>query len=863
MAAEKKSSQSREAALPRPFTGNCGRTRRRTVHVGCDCGHGVATEVYESIDVHDAPAALERYYGGRLHRATCAACGREHQLESPVVLHDAKIPLLVLALPPSQRGRELELTAALLLRLAEETVDLPEYVKRPAVVFGIEALREVLATPPAVVRAGARAAEERRLETRARELERREEDVLAREEDLLAREENTVAAKDKLREDRSALERDITELERERDAVRALSVDLAARERAFRERTKARPRPPALPADVLAPPPPPPPKEADPLDPALRPGADVDRWRASEAASGLVAKDERVFLLLRPGEELAALQEQPPLLGIQLQVLEGLPLVVIFVFPQAEGSEPLFCLLDMRDGMQRNALQQLGEKFDLHIDLYDDESRAVATWELEAPLAENAAQLLKRADALLAAADDAENLDFEAAAAAYAALGDDRLGRKQHNFSDESFVDLPSPAATRLALGIVSYWSEEENEEYLLYIKGFPCAHWQALRERVVRRALDYGLRLTKDMLRFAEQAKLIESPRQALRDALANFAEVSLRIKASDLEPAHEWENWKLLLADCVVYGVEVESQIKDLAAACARKVRDSSVAVVEDESAQGGDLTLLGEAELLPLLDDRAQRRDAALELCDRGNVDHGEAIFGALRNMTRDEVARVIPSMLQLGRGVVPLFVQGLGHRKSFIRQGCALALGSVKAPVAARALVDFLLREPTRIWMEAARAIGDLGTPALPTVMDAIPAADGEGRERVAWALAHIALEEEGKSAVRDAVGGSKLAGGKKIAWRALQMVDYVRQNDEEVRGQKPLSDHTIVRRFTRRFFESMTDDINELDDDDIVEQEEEVGDVDILDAAILDSQDSLKRVPLRGDAVEVDDDDIID
>ncbi|MCK5799199.1 MAG: hypothetical protein KAI47_18530, partial [Deltaproteobacteria bacterium] len=95
-----------------------------------------------------------------------------------------------------------------------------------------------------------------------------------------------------------------------------------------------------------------------------------------------------------------------------------------------------------------------------------------------------------------------------------------------------------------------------------------------------------------------------------------------------------------------------------------------------------------------------------------------------------------------------------------------------------------------------------------------------------------------------------------------AWRALQMVDYVRKNDQEVRGHKPLSDQTIVRRFTRHFFESMADEVKELSDDDIVEQEEEVGDVDILDAQVLDSQDQLRRVAIL-DAVEVDDDDIVE
>ncbi|MCK5796694.1 MAG: hypothetical protein KAI47_05905, partial [Deltaproteobacteria bacterium] len=452
----------------------------------------------------------------------------------------------------------------------------------------------------------------------------------------------------------------------------------------------------------------------------------------------------------------------------------------------------------------------------VHVDLYDDESRVVARWDVREPLEINMHVILERVDAALDASGRSR-LDVHLARAAFEDWDiDKRMGRKQHNFSEESFVDLPSPAAARLALGIVSYWSEADNETYLLLTKSFPAAHWNALRERVVRRALDFGLRLPLELITFAEREGIIESRSQALRVALASFAEVALRIKASDLEPAQEWENWRQLLADCVDVGVSVEPQIKELAASCARKVQNMTMSV-DDETQPGGDLSLLSDDELLPLLKKRDQRRDVALELCDRGDAGHVEQIFAALRNMTRDEVARVIPAMLQFGREGLPLFVQGLGHRKSFIRQGCALALGSIRVPAAAEALVDFLLREPTRIWMEAARAIGDLGTVAVARLGEAIESADGEGRERLAWALAHISLDEAGKAAVLEHVGGSPAAGGKKVAWRALQMVDYVRKNDQEVRGHKPLSDQTIVRRFTRHFFESMADEVKELSD----------------------------------------------
>ena len=143
-------------------------------------------------------------------------------------------------------------------------------------------------------------------------------------------------------------------------------------------------------------------------------------------------------------------------------------------------------------------------------------------------------------------------------------------------------------------------------------------------------------------------------------------------------------------------------------------------------DEASAGGDLSLLEEDELLPLLTERDMRRDAALELCERGQPKFLEPVYNAVCNMTRSEVARVLPSLIQFGDGAAPLLIKGLRHRKSFIRQGSALALGSMRSEDALESLIDMLLSEPTNVWREAARALGDMGPQAIGALISGVSA-----------------------------------------------------------------------------------------------------------------------------------------
>jgi len=153
--------------------------------------------------------------------------------------------------------------------------------------------------------------------------------------------------------------------------------------------------------------------------------------------------------------------------------------------------------------------------------------------------------------------------------------------------------------------------------------------------------------------------------------------------------------------------------------------------------------DLTDKSTAEVLRELERKEGRKDAALELCRRGDRQHLPAIFVSVKRMTRGEAMRVLPAAVHFGADAERLFVEGLEARKSYLRQGCALALGALKATETTDALVKLLLEEPTDIWREVARSLGDIGRASVMSLAARIREAEPEGRERISLALAHVA------------------------------------------------------------------------------------------------------------------------
>jgi hypothetical protein len=230
--------------------------------------------------------------------------------------------------------------------------------------------------------------------------------------------------------------------------------------------------------------------------------------------------------------------------------------------------------------------------------------------------------------------------------------------------------------------------------------------------------------------------------------------------------------------------------------------------------------------------LLEQKELRRDAAVILCERRETPTLAAVFGVIRKMTRHEANVVLPAVTRFGGASERWLLEGLKSKKSFMRQGCALALGALRTPRAIDALCKLLVIEPTEIWSEVGRALGDVGAAAVAPLAASVREVDLDERDRIVEALAHAAAR--GGTAARQAV--ETLAGGRDTlvattAQRALARVAEVRAADTELRRSQ--QEGTVVRGFSRRFYDVMSgasggdtgtvelsaDELEEVDDDD--------------------------------------------
>jgi hypothetical protein len=216
-----------------------------------------------------------------------------------------------------------------------------------------------------------------------------------------------------------------------------------------------------------------------------------------------------------------------------------------------------------------------------------------------------------------------------------------------------------------------------------------------------------------------------------------------------------------------------------------------------------------------------------------------------------MTRGEAVRVLPGVVSFGERAVSHLTDGLRSRKAFLRQGCALALGVLRSADGIEPLCDLLLAEPTDVWREVARAIGEIGAGAVMTLAARIRETNGvngagdgqvsgdQKRERISWALAHVAARGA-RSPVESLAEGHDPTAGQ-VARRALELTGTARSNDQEVRGGPAPRDQTVNRAFSRRFFEALA---GRAPRPLAVESEGEGEELSLDDAEILDEEEVL-------------------
>jgi len=542
--------------------------------------------------------------------------------------------------------------------------------------------------------------------------------------------------------------------------------------------------------------------------------------RNSDAAIAAGEGDEPgVRLALRvPAGIVAALARGPLDLRLQLHRTPAYPVITLTVGTPASlrgvaGSElhRVTASLDVAAEVDRKALGALCRRFALTVDLVGD-GRRVRRAVLVAPLEENAAYVTRAAQdhlrSLSAEANSQIQPSLAAARQQITAAGYDLLGA-QHpeasEFRDDKLAQLGTANQVRRALAIARRFTRPAREDYLVTIRGYPLARWHERRREVLARAVQWGLWMGPELAQGAVSEGLARSRKDLVGRLQTAFAGLLADAVANDLDSDAAEDNRN---------AIDEEARSLGLAAGNGRESRtvasDAVVAASGTIERAPVKVEIRGRSvdELLALLDDRTQRVAAALELCDRGDPRAVRPVLGAIRRMGRAEAVRVLGAVVKFGEDAAPALTAGLGSSKAFLRHGCALALGMLRTEAGTEAVIDLLLSEPTEIWRELARAVGQIGPSALMPLAaragrNGDRATGGGGGERVAWAMAHVGVRG-GRNAVEALAGGNGAVAP--VARQALELMAPAAEDD--LRGTGPGREITVNRAFSRKFFEAL-------------------------------------------------------
>ena len=568
----------------------------------------------------------------------------------------------------------------------------------------------------------------------------------------------------------------------------------------------------------------------------------IERWIVSrEPHLKLVDASGKVRLAASaPTAALEGLLTDRLAVKLQMHPLPTAPLVslVIGVPEQVRGEvrnrEPFVFHFDLMADRDRAVLDALARKFTFGLELFDNDYLIVRRRTIAAELEDNASYILAAADEHLASVGD--DYSFLKAVIAFEAPDYDRFGWRHHGatqFREGLLQTLTSADDVRSALALARRFSDPEHEGYLVMVRGYSLRAWHEQRRQVIERAVELGLWTGATLARIAVSEGLARSRKGLLKKLRRNF--VHLAADNHGLSEATIEDNWMALERESSSLGMTPVPVLTDSAG------RDSAVAegeistpVPPDTDSGAGAPIISGTIaeqhpvsasesrktpvadcsfdELIALLEDKDKRLDAAVELARQGEERAIGPVFNTLRRMTRGEAVRVLGSTPGFGDKAIAHLMDGMRSRKGFLRQGCALALSVLKSEEGIEGVCDLLISEPTEIWREIARALGEAGPLAVMSLASRLASVDSqddssdEVRERIAWALAHI-VGNGGSQPVNTLSRGRDPVAAA-VAGRALELAETALDENRQLRGTDTPREQTVNRAFSRRFFQAL-------------------------------------------------------
>lgn len=602
------------------------------------------------------------------------------------------------------------------------------------------------------------------------------------------------------------------------------------------------------------------PAGADPLTTITADGPlERDRWLDAAGklpTSTFAIVEGRPRLALVAGEQIVRGLTGNLDVRVLLHRMSTYPVIVLLIGPPAALRAPnptqlVVLPLDIGNDTDRQVLAALAKKFELTVDILQ-RGQSVRHLRLSAPLAENVGYIVRAADDHLRgiAADGESDPSYPRARDLVVGAGFDLLGLEHAEageFRDDKLVQLETAQAVRRAIAICRRFARPSREDYLVCARGYPLARWRDLRRTVLERAVQWGIWMGSELAQIAVSEGLARSRRDLIVKLDAGFEDLRRNEAAFDLDGDAAEDNAKAIDEEARALDVDLRRRPSSSA------IKSEDVPVVSG-SIDGAPLApptkQRSTDELIALLDDKVQRIAAATELCDRGESRAAAAVIGAAKKMSRAEAVRILGRCVKLGPAAAQPLIEGLSSSKAFLRHGCALALALLRTEEGTHAVVELLLSEPTEIWREVARALGQVGPQAL------MPLAAHVGRlgenatptvhERVAWAMAHVGVRG-GKSALDQMAAGQSVMAP--IAQKALELHANAARDEVRVRpGPQAGNDVTVNRAFSRRFFEAL-----EADRPDVAQAAlhdlEASGPLEVLDEADLIVEDDEEEAVL--------------
>ena len=663
-----------------PQRGRLGRTLQERVLVTSDTGHIFETTITTAVHAEEDPEARRALLDDTLNVVSCPlVTGRRYRLAVPVLYHAPSLELLALVLPEGLRHEELRRRAEVLRRLDEESEALPAYARELRCAFGAAGLRRLEEARRVELEQGDQGGALQNLKL-ARQ--RAKLETLREELEVLQR---------RLEGERDELEQERGELEQERRALEQQAVEQA--------RGEEPPRPQRSPdafssmmrldelSDVLAA------QEAtagldedgseileanDILEEAVDPAAAAE-WAEMvpehfdvEASAGrddyvTVLGDDLVlaaFRLRRDAfEELVGVGEKAPQLFVQYHEIQGVPVVALLLARLDERQQPVrfvASLLNLSDSEHRRALEILQQRTLVRFAFYDRQNRLLRSLDIEQPLADNVRWITTERVAAHPEHANISPFAFRKVVEQYHSPQFERLGSLRHNFHADSFTTLKKASETRLAAGIVDYWSSPERLKYLVANRSFPLPMFRRIQRRVLDAAVPLGLHLEEPLRRQALAWGVADDEGALAELLLANFAELNVGIGGrdrQDLDPVENWENWEALLELACGFGVEPQEAELELAQIALRRAREFQE--LGEQGVQRGEERAVHEAQEAPQ-EEEEEDGGAGIMLSDDDVIFEESGVFSRTSEKTGvtyfvpdADVIGVFEDIAELGR------------------------------------------------------------------------------------------------------------------------------------------------------------------------------------------------------------------